>query len=109
MFKLIGAMVWTPQGEYLGGIAEVVTGPEGHAAFAILSYEVAPDTQRRVAVPFGALVCEGQNCVLNASSEVLDSVPAFALDYDLAKPKLAEEIYRYFGLQPYWTEEEMEE
>jgi hypothetical protein len=26
-------------------------------------------------------------------------------DDDLIEQKLAEDIYRYFGIQPYWTEE----
>jgi hypothetical protein len=35
----------------------------------------------------------------------LYSAPAFVSEDDLAEPKLAGEIYRYFGVQPYWTEE----
>jgi hypothetical protein len=59
----------------------------------------------RVAVPFSALSCEGQKCILNASRETFDSAPTFVLEGDLAEQKLAEDIYRYFGLQPYWIEE----
>jgi hypothetical protein len=82
-----------------------VAGPEGHIAFAVVSYWVSVDTQMRVAVPFDALSCEGEKCILNASRETFDSAPTFVLDGDLAEQKLAEDIYRYFGLQPYWTEE----
>jgi hypothetical protein len=40
----------------------------------------------------------------------LDSAPSFVWKEDLApEKKLAEDVYRYFGLQPYWTEEEATE
>jgi len=102
--KLSGAMVKNPQGEDLGTITDVVTGPEGRVAFAVLSYWISDDTQERIAVPIGALSCEEQNCVLNASKDTLDSAPTFVSEDDLVERKLAEDIYRYFGLQPYWTE-----
>ena len=103
--ELLGTAVKNPQGEDLGTIADIVTGPEGRVAFVVLSYWVSDDTQKRVAVPFGALSCEEQNCVLNASKDTLDSAPTFVLEDDLTEPRLAEDIYRYFGVQPYWTEE----
>jgi hypothetical protein len=102
---LLGAMVKNPQGEDLGNIADVVTGPEGQVAFAVIALWISDDTQKRVAVPFSTLFCEEQNCILNASKETLDSAPTFVSEDDLIEPKLAEDIYRYFGVQPYWTEE----
>lgn len=101
---LLGAMVKNPNGEDLGAITDVVIGPEGRIAFAILSYWISDDTQKRVAVPFGALSCEEQNCVLNANKDVLGSAPTLFSEYDLAESKVADDIYRYFGVQPYWTE-----
>jgi len=103
--KLLGTLIKNPQGEDLGTITDVVTGPEGRVAFAVLSYWISDDTQERIAVPIGALSCEEQNCVLNASKDTLDSAPTFVSEDDLVERKLAEDIYRYFGLQPYWTEE----
>jgi hypothetical protein len=103
--KLIGTSVKNPQGEDLGTITEVVTGPEGRVAFAVLSYWIFDDTQKRVAVPFGALSYEEQNCFLNVRKETFDSAPTFVSEGDLAERKLAEDIYRYFGVQPYWTQE----
>ncbi len=102
--ELLGTTVKNPQGEDLGAISEVVKGPEGRIAFAVLTYWISDDTQKRVAVPFSALSCEEQNCVLNGSKDTLDSAPSFVLEKDLAEPGLAEDIYRYFGLQPYWAE-----
>jgi sporulation protein YlmC with PRC-barrel domain len=103
--ELLGAKVKNPQGEDLGTITEIVTGPEGRAAFAVLTYWISDDTQKRITVPFNALSCEEQNCVLNASKDTLDSAPTFVSEDDLAERKLAEDIYRYFGILPYWTEE----
>ncbi len=106
--KLSGAMVKNPQGEDLGTIIDVVTGPEGRAAFVVLSYWISDDTQKRIGVPFGALSCEKQTCVLHASKDTLDSAPPFVSEGDLAERKLARDIYRYFGVQPYWAEERRE-
>jgi len=103
--EILGATVKNPQGEDLGTIADVVTGPEGRVAFAVLSYWISDDTQERVAVPLGALSCEEQNCVLNANKETLESAPTFISGDDLAEPKMAADIYRYFAISPYWTEE----
>jgi hypothetical protein len=102
--ELLGKGVKNPKGEDLGTITDLVAGPEGHIAFAVVSYWISADTQMRVAVPFSALSCEGQKCTLNASRETFDSAPTFVLEGDLAEQKLAEDIYRYFGMQPYWTE-----
>ncbi len=103
--ELLGATVKNAQGEDLGTIIDVVTGPEGRVAFAVLSYWISDDTQKRAPVPFSALSCEEKNCVLNATKDTLDSAPTFVLEDDLAEPRLAGDIYRYFGVQPYWTEE----
>jgi hypothetical protein len=103
--KLLGTTIKDPQGQDLGRIIDIVTGPEGRVAFAVLSYWISDDTQERVAVPLGALSCEEQNCVLNASKETLESAPTFISGDDLAEPKMAAYIYRYFGVPPYWTEE----
>jgi len=106
--ELLGTTVKNLQGEDLGTIADIVTGPEGRVAFVVLSYWVSDDTQKWVAVPFGALSCEEQDCVLNANKDTLDSAPPFVLEDNLAEPKVADDIYRYFGVQPYWTEEGIE-
>lgn len=103
--KLLGTTVKDSQGEHLGIITDVAPGPEGRAAFAVLSYWISDDTLMRVAVPFGALSCQEQNCVLNASRDALGAAPTFVSEDNLAERKRAEDIYRYFGAQPYWTEE----
>jgi hypothetical protein len=102
--QLIGMEVKNPQGEALGIIADVIEGPQERLSFAVLNYAVSDDTQMRIAVPFAALSCGEQNCILNVSRETLNSAPVFAWDDNLTSPKQAEGIYRYFGVQPYWTE-----
>jgi hypothetical protein len=37
--------------------------------------------------------------------EVLEAALIFITEDDLAERKLAEDIYRYFGVQPYWIED----
>ena len=106
--ELLGATVKNPQGEDLGTITQIVTGPEGRIAFAVLTFWISDDTQKRIAVPSRALSCEEQNCILNASKDTLDSAPTFVSEDDLVERKLAEDIYRYFGVPPYWTEEGMQ-
>lgn len=103
--KLLGTSIKNPQGENLGTITDVVPGPESPITFVVLSYWISDDMQKRVAVPLTALACNGKDCVLDANKDALDSAPNFVSEDDLGEPKLAGDIYRYFGLQPYWTEE----
>ena len=103
---LVGARVEDSQRDYLGEIVEVVDGPEGRVAFAVLRYWISDDTQARVAVPLGAFSCEGQACVLQSNRDILESAPPLISKDDLNDPKKAENIYRYFGVQPYWSDEE---
>jgi hypothetical protein len=103
--KLIGKTVQNFQGDDLGTISEFVKGPEGRIAFAMLSYWVSDNTRKMIAVPIGALSCGEQNCVLNACRETVRTTPTFASMDDLGKRRTAVDIYLYFGVQPYWTEE----
>jgi hypothetical protein len=105
MSGLLGATVKNPKGEVLGTITGIATGPEGRVAFAVLTYWISDDTQRRVAVPLGALSCGEQSCVLNANRDKLASEPAYGPEDELGELKVAEDIYRYFGIQPYWMGE----
>ncbi len=106
MSALIGVTVKDSQQHYLGDITDVVAGPEGRVAFAVLRFWISDDTQERVAAPVDILSCEGRTCVVQASRETLQFSPPLISKDDLAQPEVAENIYRYFGVQPYWTEEE---
>lgn len=102
----VGATVKNMKGEDLGIITDVVTGPGGRMAFAILTFWISDDTQRRIAVPIRALSCQEHKCVLNASKERLAHEPPYGPEDELKDSEVAENIYRYFGMQPYWTGEE---
>jgi len=103
--KLVGKTVKNFQGDDLGTISEFVKGPEGHIAFAMLSYRVTDNARKIIAVPIGALSCGNENCVLNASRETVGTTPPFVSKHDLVQTRRAANIYFYFGVQPYWTEE----
>jgi hypothetical protein len=101
--------VKNPQGENLGIINSFVKDSEGRVAFAILLYDDYPlsifSIPREVAVPFGALTFRNKVWILNASEKKLNSAPTFTSKKDLAaEGKKADNIYRYFGIQPFWTE-----
>ena len=101
--NLMGKTVKNFQGDDLGTISELVKGPEGRIAFVILNYKATDNTRKITAVPIGALSCDKQNCVLNASRETVGTTPPFVSMDDLAKTRTAVNIYLYFGVQPYWT------
>ncbi len=103
--KLIGKTVKNFQGDDLGTIREFVKGPEGHIAFAMLNYRATDTSRKIIAVPISALSCGNENCVLNASRETVGTTPPFVSKDDLAQTRTAANIYLYFGVQPYWTEE----
>jgi len=103
--NLTGKTVKNFQGDDLGTISEFVKGPEGHIAFAMLNYRATDNTRKIIALPIGALSCGKQSCVLNASRETVTTTPPFVSMDDLAKMRTAANIYFYFGVHPYWTEE----
>jgi len=109
--KLIGAPVKNSSGEFLGLVNEVIVDSEGHA-FAIVNhgdYDIYGEGGVNTPVPIAALrISEGnsgqERVVLNTDTEHLDYAPY----YDPAKTndrQYEANIYTYFGLQSYWTEE----
>ena len=104
--EIVGSGVKNLQGMYLGRITDLVIDPHGRVAFAVLSHGgFLRMGETSVAVPFGTLTYDqmGRHFALDISTERLKSAPAFAMK-DLASEKWAEDVYRYFGRQPYWTE-----
>lgn len=101
--RLMGAQVQLSSGEVTGEIHDfVVDASDGHIAFIVLSdVPGRPDTY--VAVPFMAMSTRENVFVLNVTSDQL----AFAVGFDesdLNDMRWAEDDYRHFGLEPYWTE-----
>jgi sporulation protein YlmC with PRC-barrel domain len=103
--ELTGTLVRNPQGEYLGRTRDFVLDQEGRIAFAIIAHGgFLGMGEKRVAVPFHTLTY-GQKekyFILDISKERLAAAPAFDR-YALSRT-WAEDAYRFFGLQPYWTE-----
>jgi len=104
--EIVGSGVKNLQGMYLGRITDLVIDPHGRVAFAVLSHGgFLRMGETSVAIPFEALTFDrtGKHFALDITKERLNSAPGFARR-DLPSEKWAEDVYRYFGRQPYWTE-----
>jgi len=104
---LMGAEVRLPNGEETGRINDfVIDSSDGRIAFLVL-YDVPGRETSLIAVPFGTLSIRGENSfVLNTTRERLALAFDFNASGDLNNPRWAGDTYRYFGVQPYWTEQE---
>jgi len=104
--QLKGTPVMNLRMEELGRIQNIVIDSQGHVPFAVLYHGGYWGMGGKlVAVPFSALGFDpmGKYMVLNATKEKLDSAPEFKAS-ELSNQTWAEDVYRFFGLQPYWTE-----
>ena len=112
MTDLLGTQVKNPAGEVLGSISNFVFDWKGKPVLAVI-YQGAHDDldfARHVAVPFGALsfleTDPGEmTAILDIDGEKLAAAPRFDRTKEPTKTEW-EDIYRYYGHQPYWTEEE---
>jgi sporulation protein YlmC with PRC-barrel domain len=109
--EVIGLWVKNHQGRYLGRVQDLVFDPDGHVIFAIIGYtrfNWRLIGENSVAVPFNTLVYERDAkhpmVVVDISLEKFQSAPRFAKS-DLTDRRREAEVYRFFGQQPYWTEE----
>ena len=103
--KLLGTHVKNLQGEYLGRVNDFITDKD-RIAFGILSHGgLLGMGGKPVAIPFSALSFEqaGGYFVLDISRDRLESAPEFDRSR-FTSSRWAEDVYRFFGLQPYWTE-----
>jgi len=105
--RLLSEYLENSEGGFLGRVTDFVVDSNGHIEFAIVQVgfpEVGRDS-KLVAVPFSALSGpEGDHYVLNTTRERLVSAPRFDAKKDLSDRAFAENVYRYFGLEPSWTE-----
>jgi sporulation protein YlmC with PRC-barrel domain len=103
--ELIGSDARTRRGEEAGWINDVVINfADGRAVYLVLS-DVGGMEGDRVAAPFNTLSsAEGKVCTLDTTRERLLEGPAFAAG-DKADRQYADEVYRFYGLQPYWEME----
>jgi sporulation protein YlmC with PRC-barrel domain len=101
--RLMGAQIQLSSGEAAGEIHDfVVDSSDGRIAFVVVSdFPERPTTL--IAVPFAELSSRENGFVLNVTNDQL----ALAVGFDeseLNNMRWAENEYRYFGLEPYWTE-----
>ena len=109
--NLLGSMVTTLDGEELGRILDLEVNSQGHVVFALIAqngFDQFPG--RLVAVPFSVLTIAEMKSqpilvVLNVDKEKFYTAPSFDTKY-LDNPQWAIGLYRFFGQQPFWTEEE---
>jgi hypothetical protein len=104
----IGRAVKNAEDESLGTVNDFVRDSDGKISFAIISYGGLMGLgEKRAAVPFSALTYneEGKHFTCNLTEDQLAGAPDFRDKGDLTDPSFAEEVYRYYGVQPYWTGE----
>jgi sporulation protein YlmC with PRC-barrel domain len=108
----IGKDLVNTRGEELGTVRDFVTDSEGRISFAIVSHGgFLGFGEKKVAVPYSALTYDkdNQHFTCDFSGDRFAGAPEIEDETKLSDRSFAEEIYRYFGLQPYWTEESMGE
>jgi sporulation protein YlmC with PRC-barrel domain len=103
--ELIGSDARTRRGEEVGWINDVVINfTDGRAVYLVLS-DVGGMEDKMVAAPFNTLSsAEGKVCTLDTTRGRLLEAPAFA-SADKTDRQYAAEVYRHYGLQPYWEME----
>jgi hypothetical protein len=104
--EIVGSDVKTPGGEELGRIHDFAIDSNGRVAFIILAYGGFMGMgEKLVAIPFGAFTYDHiqKHLVVDIRREKLESAPSFDRS-ELLNSKRAEDNYKYFGIQPYWTE-----
>jgi len=105
--ELLGATVQSKDGKEAARIDDlVIDSKDGRVAFLVL--DRVPGRFEEVAVPFSELSMRGNVFSLNTTGERLAAAPGFNETEDMNNLSYAENVYRYFGQRPYWTEEGME-
>lgn len=104
--ELLGATVQSKDGKEAARINDlVIDSRDGRVAFLVL--DSVPGRVEQVAVPFSELTMSGNAFALNTTGDKLAAAPSFNESADMGNREYAASVYRFFGVQPYWTEEEM--
>jgi sporulation protein YlmC with PRC-barrel domain len=100
--QLLGAMVETPNGSKVARADDIVIDTaSGHVVYLVLD-DVGGMSNRKVAVPFSDLSKKSENLfVLKETKNQIMAAPSFRWD-DMNDLTYASQIYRYYGVQPYW-------
>lgn len=109
--SLTGTYILNPKGEYVGRVTDFVVDSQGQVTFVVVSHGgFMRIGEKEVAVPYGSFSYDRgkRHFVLDLTRDKLGMAPAFTRR-DLYSEKWAEDVYRYFGRAPYWTEGELVE
>jgi sporulation protein YlmC with PRC-barrel domain len=107
---LSGDAVRNSAGEDLGKVDEIMIDiPTGRVAYAVLSFGGFLRMGNKLfAVPWNAMrVDEDQKCfVLDVDKQTLETAPGFDKDNwpDMADKTWGSDVYRHYGVKPYWEE-----
>jgi hypothetical protein len=104
----VGKEVKNTEGAHLGTVKDFVSDSEGRVSFAVVSQGgFLGFGEKKVAIPYSALSYdkEKQYFTCAISKDRFANAPEFKDEAMLQDRSFAEEVYRYFGQQPYWTEE----
>ncbi len=103
--RLLGADLRTSAGQKMARADDlVINSRDGHIAFLSLS-GVRGKGNALVAVPFNLAAEEGRDFfVLHMTRQRLANAPSFYKYADMGSRQYAQDVYEYYGLEPYWTE-----
>jgi sporulation protein YlmC with PRC-barrel domain len=98
--ELLGSSVQGKEGEIVARINDFIINGDGHIVYLVLDEVGGMD--KMVAAPFAALSKKGEHLfALDTTKERLVAAPAFDWSY-VNHLQYAADVYRYYGLQPYW-------
>jgi uncharacterized protein YrrD len=97
---LLGADVQSKEGDHIAYIDDLVLNADGNVVYVVFA-DVGGEN-KMVAVPLGSLSRKEEHLfALHITKEQLFAAPAFDWS-DMTHQQYATDIYRYYGLQPYW-------
>jgi hypothetical protein len=103
---LMSADLRIQDSEAMAHVDDFVIEPDGHISYVVLS-DVPGRDETLVAVPFSLIKSESADvCYFDISQDKLASAPSYDPSINLGDRVYVERVYRFYGVQPYWTIEE---
>ena len=101
---LLGASVESKEGDHIAHINDFIINRDGHVVYVVFA-DVGGTENKMVVVPLGTLSRKEEHLfALHTTKEWLFASPAFDWS-DVDSMRYAGDIYRYYGLEPYWEME----
>lgn len=109
--KLIGATVKDRNGKDTGSVSNLILDRSGKVIYVVVSEGgFAGLGAKKISVPAGAVTVSAngdkQLLTVNVDEQHLKAAPEYISLANLSDPLYAETIYRFFGLQPQWSEQD---